>query len=79
MGIPDRTPNVRASYEAEQTTPRPSGLPPTRRWGARPAPSGSTILATAQNMASQSASKMRGDPAESDMGSKIRGSSKFEV
>ena len=41
MGMADFTPNARASYEAEQTMPRPSAVPPTRRYGARPAPSGS--------------------------------------
>ena len=48
MGIADRTPNFLASYDAEQTTPRLSRVPPTMRNVAFPAPSGSTILATAQ-------------------------------
>ena len=37
---------ARASYEAEVTTPRPEGDPPTMRSRARPAPSGSRSRAT---------------------------------
>ena len=29
VGMADRTPKARASYEAEATTPRPEGDPPT--------------------------------------------------
>ena len=47
MGIAERTPNFRVSYEAEQTTPRLSREPPTMRSLALPAPSGSTARATA--------------------------------
>jgi len=59
IGMAERTPNLRASYEAEQTTPRLPGAPPTIRSRARPAPSGSTSLATATKNASASASRMR--------------------
>ena len=41
VGMAERTPNLRVSYEAEQTTPRLSREPPTIRSGAFPAPSGS--------------------------------------
>ena len=47
IGIADRTPNLRTSYDAEQTTPRLSREPPTIRRDAFPAPSGSTARATA--------------------------------
>src|SRR5688500_11333901 len=59
IGIADRTPNLRVSYDAEQTTPRLSRDPPTIRSGALPAPSGSTILATATKNASASARRTR--------------------
>src|SRR3954466_9784386 len=59
IGIAERTPNFRASYDAEQTTPRLSRVPPTMSSGSFPAPSGSTILATATKKASASASRIR--------------------
>ena len=59
IGMADRTPNFRASYEAEHTTPRLSRVPPTMSSDALPAPSGSTIRATATKNASASASRMR--------------------
>src|SRR5918999_5937874 len=59
IGIAERTPNLRVSYDAEQTTPRLSRDPPTISSGALPAPSGSTIRATATKKASASASKIR--------------------
>src|SRR4051812_23073799 len=55
IGIADRTPNLRVSYDAEQTTPRLSADPPTMSRGSLPAPSGSTIRATATKNASASA------------------------
>ena len=62
IDIAERTPNARVSYEAEHTTPRLPGRPPTMSRGAFPAPSGSTERATATKKASASASKMRGIP-----------------
>jgi hypothetical protein len=62
VGIADRTPNARVSYDAEQTTPRPAGDPPTMSSGARPAPSGSTRRATATKKASASTRRMRRVP-----------------
>ena len=59
MGIADRTPKRRASYDAEHTTPRLSRGPPTMRSGSFPAPSGSTIRATATKNASASARRIR--------------------
>ncbi len=46
VGMPDRTPNFRAAYDAEVTTPRPCGEPPTSSSSALPAPSGSVNRAT---------------------------------
>ena len=51
---------MRASYDAEHTTPRLCAWPPTTRRRAFPAPSGSTRRATATNIWSQSARRMRG-------------------
>src|SRR5690242_3880928 len=59
IGIADLTPNFRASYDAEHTTPRLSRVPPTINSGSRPAPSGSTIRATATKNASASARRIR--------------------
>jgi hypothetical protein len=59
IGIADRTPNTRVSYEAEQTTPRDPGRPPTIRSGDLPAPSGSVMRATATKNASASAWRIR--------------------
>src|ERR1044071_1087512 len=59
IGSPARSPKARASYEAEQTTPRLLARPPTTRRRALPAPSGSTRRATATNIWSQSARRMR--------------------
>ena len=59
IGIADRTPYLRVSYDAEQTTPRLSRVPPTMSKGSRPAPSGSTSRATATKNASASARRMR--------------------
>ena len=42
-GIADRTPNARASYDAESTTPRPL-VPPTMT--GRPASSGRSLIST---------------------------------
>ena len=42
-GIADRTPNTRAWYDAESTTPRPL-VPPTMT--ARPASSGRSLIST---------------------------------
>ncbi len=36
VGIAERTPYARVSYDAEVTTPRPDGAPPTIRSGAPP-------------------------------------------
>lgn len=47
IGIADLTPYFLVSYDAEQTTPLLSAAPPTMSSFACPAPSGSTILATA--------------------------------
>jgi hypothetical protein len=47
IGIADLTPNFLVSYDAEHTTPLLSAAPPTMSNFACPAPSGSTILATA--------------------------------
>ena len=47
IGIAECTPKARASYDAEVTTPRCSGEPPTMRNLALPAPSGSARRATA--------------------------------
>src|SRR5712691_5181813 len=58
IGIADRSPNARVSYEAEHTTLRLPGRPPTISNGARPAPSGSTARATATKKASASARRM---------------------
>jgi hypothetical protein len=44
MGIAERTPNFRVSYDAEQTTPRLPAAPPTINNGALPAPSGSVTV-----------------------------------
>ena len=68
IGMAERTPKARHSYDAEHTTPRLPGRPPTMRRGARPAPSGSTMRATATKNASASASRMR---RAADMRSKI--------
>jgi hypothetical protein len=43
----DRTPNFLVWYDAEHTTPLLFTVPPTMSSSALPAPSGSTILATA--------------------------------
>ncbi len=59
MGIAERTPNARVSYEAEHTTPRDPGRPPTMSSGALPAPSGSAMRATATKNASASARRIR--------------------
>ena len=59
IGIAERTPCSRASYDAEHTTPRLPGAPPTISNDARPAPSGSTCRATATKNASASARRMR--------------------
>ena len=63
IGMAERTPNRRASYDAEVTTPRPD-RPPTMSSGARPAPSGSASRATATKKASASARRMRRDMGE---------------
>src|SRR5688500_447077 len=47
IGIAERTPYLRVSYEAEHTTPLLSLDPPTIRSRAFPAPSGSIMRATA--------------------------------
>src|SRR5687768_17634811 len=47
IGIADRTPNLRVSYDAEHTTPRLSRVPPTMSSGVLPAPPASTTRATA--------------------------------
>src|ERR1035437_10059540 len=60
IDIADRTPNALVSYDAEHTTPRLPGRPPTMSRGAFPAPSGSTERATATKKASASARRMRG-------------------
>ena len=52
IGIADRTPNLRAAYEQEETTPRPSGLPPTAN--GFPSRLGSRSTSTAQKKASRS-------------------------
>src|SRR5688500_4589471 len=59
IGIAERTPNFRVSYDAEQTTPRLSRDPPTIRRRALPAPRGSTMRATATKNASASARRTR--------------------
>jgi hypothetical protein len=59
IGIADRTPNFLVSYEAEHTTPRLPAAPPTIRNGALPAPSGSTMRATATKNASASTRRIR--------------------
>ena len=61
IGIADRTPNFRASYNAENTTPRLSAEPSTMRRGTVPAPSGSTIRATPTKSASASLGIKRRD------------------
>src|SRR5687767_10655148 len=60
MGIPACTPNLRAAYDADVTTPRESARPPTITSSARPAPSGSASMAHLTKYESQSASRMRG-------------------
>jgi hypothetical protein len=45
VGMADRQPNRLVSYDADVTTPRPSGDPPTSSSGSRPAPSGSASRA----------------------------------
>src|ERR1019366_7612154 len=60
IDIADRTPNALVSYDAEHTTPRLPGRPPTMSSCALPAPSGSTERATATKKASASARRMRG-------------------
>src|SRR5688572_18740380 len=59
IGIAERTPNFRVSYDAEHTTPRLSRDPPTISRRALPAPSGSTMRATATKNASASARRTR--------------------
>src|SRR5690349_14188431 len=59
IGIAERTPKARVSHEAEQTTPREPGRPPTMSSVALPAPSGSVIRATETKKASASAWRMR--------------------
>src|SRR5688572_13331198 len=58
-GIPERTPNALASYEADVITPRPVGEPPTNSSGSRPTPSGSVSRATWTKNMSQSTSRIR--------------------
>ena len=52
----DRTPNWRAGYEHEDTTPRSPGRPPTAN--ARPRRSGRRFSSTAQKKASRSRCRM---------------------
>jgi hypothetical protein len=46
MGMAERTPNCRAAYEHEETTPRSFGLPPTAK--GFPRRSGFWFSSTAQ-------------------------------
>ena len=51
-GMADLMPNLRAAYEAVDTTPRPSGSPPTT--SGLPASEGSSSTSTAAKKASRS-------------------------